>query len=296
MRRIEPVVGTMIRDGEAQHATVSVLPGSLAATARVAASSALGSGAGVGPTSALGSSVGIAPPSALGVTAGIELQWSTMLADAVTAAEAMLGCVLLRVHRGRIRRARIVETEAYPAGDPASHSFRGRTKRNAVMFARAGLAYVYRIHQVVCLNVVTGPEGQGEAVLIRALEPLSGIDLMERARARNSVGRTRPLGVDVTNGPGKLCQAFDVTLLMDGVDLLQPLSEQTSEMRLESSRQGTTALRRETERPRTSGLFLEFASRDPSARIGRSPRIGISKAREAPLRFYLEGNRWLSRT
>ncbi len=119
---------------------------------------------------------------------------------------------LLVVDRGGVRVAgRITETEAYTQDDPASHSFRGTTSRNEVMFGPAGRLYVYLSYGVhVCANVVTGAEGEGEAVLIRAVEPTLGLAAM---RARRGEGR--PLA----DGPGKLCQALGLRLSDDGVDL-----------------------------------------------------------------------------
>ncbi len=136
------------------------------------------------------------------------------------------------------------------------------------MFGRAGIAYVYRIHQCYCLNVVTGAPGDGQAVLIRAVEPIEGIDRMSRARARATGARTPPTGVAVTNGPGKLCQAFDIDARFDGVDLLA----------------GTEG---------GSGLFLEPRILEP--KISTSARIGISRATRARLRFFVRGNPWVSR-
>ncbi|MEZ4648483.1 MAG: DNA-3-methyladenine glycosylase [Candidatus Eisenbacteria bacterium] len=186
--------------------------------------------------------------------------------DAEIAAPRLIGCELVRVERGRIRRGRIVETEAYLPNDPASHSFRGRTQRNLAMFGPPATAYVYRIHQVLCFNVVTGPEGRGEAVLIRALEPLEGVPVMEKARAAATQGRVPPRGFGLTNGPGKLCQALSITQGHDGRALLPPNAP--------------------------PGLHLVI--RDAVPDVGRSTRIGISKAVERPLRFFEIGNRWVS--
>ena len=186
--------------------------------------------------------------------------------DAGIAAPRLIGCELVRTVRGRVRRGRIVETEAYLPDDPASHSFRGLTERNRAMFGPPATAYVYRIHQVLCFNVVTGPRGQGEAVLIRAVQPLEGEDLMARARAAATQGSRPPSGFGLTNGPGKLCQALSITPRHDGQALLDPDA--------------------------APGLRLEI--RPAVAEIRTSPRIGISKGVELPLRFFEAGNPWVS--
>jgi DNA-3-methyladenine glycosylase len=191
-----------------------------------------------------------------------------LLADARAAGPALLGCILVREHRGVRRAGVIVETEAYFQEEPACHAFRGRTRRNATLFGRAGLAYVYRIHRSFCVNVVTGPEGRGEAVLVRELEPLDGVQAMERARRRATVGATAPQGAVLTNGPGRLCQAMGIDLALDGADLLA--------------------------RP-AAGRRLYLLAHAYEPRIGVSPRIGISQARDLPLRFFVQDNEWVSR-
>ncbi len=191
-------------------------------------------------------------------------QLQSQLGDALSAARRLIGCTLGRREGARVRSGIIVETEAYLPDDPASHSFRGRTRRNASMFGAAGTAYVYTIHRSHCMNVVTGTPGRGEAVLIRALEPTAGLELMEEARERASAGNRPPTGYLLTNGPGKLCQALGITLADDGVALLGD-----------------------------GGLFLEDRRRAP--RVAVSRRVGISKGREAAYRFFIEGSPWVSR-
>lgn len=186
-----------------------------------------------------------------------------LLGGARAAARALVGCLLVRrLGRGTIR-ARIVETEAYLGDDPASHSYPGPTARNRSMFERAGTAYVYRIHRSLCLNVVTGPAGRGEAVLIRAVEIESGEELAGRLRARASVAAAKPRGVMLANGPGKLCQALAVTLDLDGSDLL-------------------------------AGRALSLRRGLPRAPVAVSTRIGIRRAAASPLRFYELGNPWVT--
>jgi len=183
-------------------------------------------------------------------------------AGAMQAAPGLLGCALERRVGRQTLRARIVETEAYTADDPASHSFRGLTRRNAVMFESPGTAYIYvsyGIHH--CMNVVTGEPGVGEAVLIRAVEPLEGIELMRKARAGLEMP-TRGL----CNGPGKLCKALSVTLKDNGSDLLAG-----GRLRL------------------LPGTLHEGES------VATSPRVGISKAVDWPRRFLISGNLYASR-
>ncbi len=137
--------------------------------------------------------------------------------SSVKVAKDLIGCLVIRYYKGRTLSGVIVETEAYAGEtDPASHAYRGQTSRNAVMFGPPGFAYVYFIYGVhYCLNFVTGPPGEASAVLIRALEPLEGIEAMKTLRANSNLA-------NLTSGPGKLCQALGISRHLNGADLFGP--------------------------------------------------------------------------
>ncbi len=178
---------------------------------------------------------------------------------ATEVARDLLGRWMIRECEAGLAAGRIVEVEAYlGADDPASHAYRGQSKRNAAMFGPAGRAYVYTIHTRFCLNAVTGETGVASAVLIRALEPVLGIDLMESRR------RTARF-LDLARGPGRLCEALAVDRAWDGWNL-------------------------------TLGRELWIAQGTPidPDEVLITPRIGISKAQDWPLRFVLRGNRYVS--
>ena len=173
-------------------------------------------------------------------------------------AKKLLGKVLVHRTEKGIISGRIVETEAYTCDDPACHASRGMTRRNAVMFGQAGHAYVYFTYGMYfCLNAVTGLEGVGEAVLIRAAEPLEGIELMMANRGTDDL-------TNLASGPGKLCQAFAIDRNQNGLDLTD------------------------------SELMIVDDGWKPSEII-TSTRIGIRLAADRPWRFYVAGNPHVSR-
>ena len=132
--------------------------------------------------------------------------------DATNVAQKLLGCYLIRSFGSQSIRARIVETESYDETDAASHSYNGRTSRTDVMFGDSGHLYVYFTYGMhYCCNVVTGTPGEGSAVLIRAVEPLDGHDALVARRGKD--------GVEVTNGPAKLCQALEIDRELNGHNL-----------------------------------------------------------------------------
>ena len=151
--------------------------------------------------------------------------------SAVEVAPDLLDCILVREIEGVILAGRISETEAYIEQDPASHSFRGKTARNQAMFGEAGGAYVYFTYGMHhCFNIVTGATGAGEAVLIRALEPLYGLEQMAENRSLTNIGSCPSLELlteakrvayknQLCAGPGRLCQAFQIDRTLNGDDL-----------------------------------------------------------------------------
>ena len=164
----------------------------------------------------------------------------------------------MRAHPEGTVAGRIVETEAYPLGDPAAHAYRRMTPRNRSLFLATGFAYVYRAYGIsLMLNVASEEAGQGAGVLIRAIEPVLGIEEM---RQRRGVMADR----DLVRGPGRLAQALAIDQRLDGHDLCTP-----------------------------GPLYLSPGERRFGV-IGVSPRIGITRAVEAPWRFFLRGSRFVS--
>jgi DNA-3-methyladenine glycosylase len=173
------------------------------------------------------------------------------------------------------RAGRIVEVEAYKgAVDPASHAYRGETRRTTIMFGPPGYLYVYFTYGMHwCANVVCGPDGEAAAVLIRALAPRSGVDEMWQARPAARLER------DLCNGPAKLCQALGITGADNGTDLLAPRRRSPS---ARSAAEGQVRL-------------LDDGT-PPPRRPGRGTRIGIREATEKRWRFWVPGDPSVSRS
>ena len=207
---------------------------------------------------------------------------SFYLRPTLQVARDLLGKFIVRKVNTKFLVGKIVEVEAYCKGDPASHAFRGRTKRNEVMFWEGGHLYVYFTYGMhFCANVVTGKKGIGEAILIRAIEPFVGIEVMTKNRRKSmSRGVVEPLSkrkiklggswthdplLKLTNGPAKFCQAFNIARNENGSDLLN------------------------------GELFIVDNTTVPASSIVRSARIGIRTGLEKKWRFFVKGNPWVSK-
>lgn len=178
--------------------------------------------------------------------------------DASSAAQRLLGCILERDIDGETIQVRIIETEAYDQTDSASHNYNGRTPRSEVMFGPAGRLYVYFTYGMhYCCNIVVGEVGYGAAVLIRAVEPINAHQTLERRRGGK-------MGVNLTNGPAKLCQALAIDMAMNGHDV--------------------------SKRP----LRLIVQPKMLAPDITVTPRIGITTAKDVMWRFYITDNPYVS--
>jgi DNA-3-methyladenine glycosylase len=179
--------------------------------------------------------------------------------DTIELARFLVGKMLVHDLRGRRTSGRIVETEAYPVGDAAGHAFRGKTERNAPLYLARGHAYVYFVYGMYyCLNVSSERVGIGAGVLVRALEPVEGIDLMKKRRSSSSVR-------DLARGPGRLCLAMAIDLHYSGVDLCAGPS-----------------------------LWLGEPDSEYRGVVSATTRIGLSRERGRPWRFYERGSRFVS--
>ena len=176
--------------------------------------------------------------------------------DVVDVARNLLGKVLIRRSRQGATAGRIIETEAYLSkDDSACHAATGRTGKNNTMFGRPGQAYVYSIHARYCLNAVTQPAGEASAVLIRAAEPLHGLELMQQRRGREKLN-------ELCRGPARLCEAFAIDRSLDNWDL-------------------------------TCGQRLWIAAETEVSQlveVGVSARIGVTSAEDLLLRFFVKNN------
>jgi DNA-3-methyladenine glycosylase len=178
--------------------------------------------------------------------------------DTAQLARFLIGKMLVRMLVEGVTGGLIVETEAYGIGDPAGHAYRDMTPRNRMLFLERGHAYVYLAYgSSFMLNVSSEVSGVGAGVLIRAIEPTYGIALMKRNRGTE---RLR----DLTRGPGRLSKALVIDLRLDGIDLCR------------------------------TGLLWLASDGQASGEIGQSKRIGITRAADSPLRFYVRGNRFVS--
>ncbi|NCQ17054.1 MAG: 3-methyladenine DNA glycosylase [Ignavibacteria bacterium CG_4_8_14_3_um_filter_37_9] len=180
-------------------------------------------------------------------------------------ARKLTGKYLVKKEGQKFLAGKIVEVEAYADKiDEASHSFRGITKRNQLMFATGGKMYVYFIYgNHFCCNVVCDKAGSGSAVLIRALEPLQGIEVMAERRFHKSEITEKEF-LNLTNGPGKLCKAFNISKDENGIDLCG------------------------------DDIFLTEGEKVLRKNILQSNRIGIKKSKELPWRFHLKDNPFVS--
>jgi DNA-3-methyladenine glycosylase len=189
---------------------------------------------------------------------GRVLDRAEMPVDTLQLARFLIGKLVARTLEEGLVGGRIVETEDYDIGDPAGHAFRGVTPRNRSLFLERGHAYVYLAYGIsFMLNVSSETQGLGAGVLIRAIEPTHGVAIMERNRGVERV-------LDLARGPGRLCAALRIDRRMDGIDLC-----------------------------RAGPLWLGSDGHEPGE-IGQGKRIGIKRAADSPLRFYIRGNRFVS--
>ena len=186
--------------------------------------------------------------------------------ELLTVAKELLGKVLVKKDENKILAGRIVEVEAYNGEtDEAAHTYNGKTKRNEVMFDEGGLLYVYFTYGAhYCCNVVTGVEGKGTAVLIRAVQPIAGIETMIQNRFKRKLLNDKEI-FNLTSGPGKVCSAFDINKNHSGIDLTG------------------------------DKIYLVKSKLKEHEQIGVSRRIGITRSVDLPWRYFIKGNPYLSK-
>jgi len=188
-----------------------------------------------------------------------KLHRSFYLRPTLTVAKDLLGKYIIRKFHSKSLIGKIVEVEAYlGSNDPASHAYRGRTQRNDVMFWKGGHLYVYFTYGMhFCANIVTEDEGKGRAVLVRAVEPIDGIDVMIKNREMRSANK----GIfNLSNGPAKFCEALNIKREQNGTDLLG------------------------------KEIYLTRGENISGSKIIMATRIGINNGTEKKWRFYIKGN------
>ena len=186
--------------------------------------------------------------------------------DVLIVARELPGKILVKNENGKLYAGKIVEVEAYDGlNDEAAHTFLGKTERNKIMFEEGGYFYVYFTYGAhYCCNIVVGQKNHGAAVLLRAVEPLSGVEFMEVNRLRRNAITKKDV-LSLTNGPGKLCQAFEINRSHNGEDLMG------------------------------DKIYLLNAPKIRQENIVQTKRIGIKKSVDLPWRFYIKDNHFVSK-
>lgn len=195
-----------------------------------------------------------------------KLSKSFYLRDVLLVARELSGKMLVKNENNKMYVGKIVEVEAYGGlNDEAAHSFAGKTERNKIMFSEGGYFYVYFIYGAhYCCNIVAGKKNHGAAILIRAVEPLYGVEFMEVNRLGRKTKTPKEI-LSLTNGPGKLCQAFEINRFHYGEDLTG------------------------------DKIFLLDAPKIKPQKIVQTTRIGIKKSVDLPWRFYIKDNLFVSK-
>ena len=176
----------------------------------------------------------------------------------IEVAKKLLGNLFVRIDKGQVIAGKIVEVEVYLPDDPASHSYKGKTERNSAMFMQGGFLYVYFTYGMhYCANIVTEYENYGSAVLLRALEPVLGLEIMKKNRGEHIKEK------DLANGPAKLCRALGITKEFNKIDLLG------------------------------NDVFCAY-NNENNIKIKKAHRIGIKEEKKRLLRFYIENNLYVS--
>ena len=184
----------------------------------------------------------------------------------LSVAKDLLGKILVKKSRGKLIAGKIVEVEAYHGDyDEASHAFKGKTKRNEVVFYEGGYLYVYFTYGAhFCANIVTGMANKGTAILLRGIEPIEGIDIMIKNRFGRALHNDKEK-FNLTSGPGKLCKAFGIDIKFNGTDLTG------------------------------DEIFLLDQPKLRRDEIGISRRIGITRSVDLKWRFFIKNNPFISR-